>query len=112
MRSFTDLPSLINISRAFGCRREDIRRRIAKLYQTALTWRRDTSVHKDLCSPAFRNEQMDLNCKLAGVAYDTANERGPFDVADALRHPFPYLTGSSHTFGDDLMGIGFMTEVC
>jgi cyclopropane fatty-acyl-phospholipid synthase-like methyltransferase len=66
---------------------------------------------KDPYSLAFRDEQMGLYCRLAGVAsYDTANERSHFEMGEAVCRPFPYHTGSSQTVGDALMGIGFLLK--
>lgn len=110
MQSFTDLPSLDKYLERLDAAAKVSDDELRSLFN-GFEWRRDPTVHGDPYSLAFRNEQMDLYCKLAGVSsYDTANERSHFDVAEAVRRPFPYLTGSSHTVGDHLIGIGFLLK--
>jgi 2-polyprenyl-3-methyl-5-hydroxy-6-metoxy-1,4-benzoquinol methylase len=110
MQSFTDLPSLDKYLERLDAAAKVSDDELRSSFN-GFEWGREPTTHKDPYSLAFRDEQMDLYCKLAGVeSYDTVNERSHFDVAEAVRRPFPYLTGSSHTVGDHLMGIGFLLK--
>ncbi|MGI4954466.1 MAG: class I SAM-dependent methyltransferase [Janthinobacterium lividum] len=50
--------------------------------------------------------QMALYRRISGRAYALDNEETPFDVAAAVRRPFPYSTGSLGTAGQHLITIG------
>jgi SAM-dependent methyltransferase len=39
-------------------------------------------------------------------AYSTENERSPFDVEAAARHPYPWATGSTRILGEELVARG------
>ncbi len=62
----------------------------------------------DPFSRDYREFQMRLYQQIAGKGYSTANEATIFDVATAVRRPFPYATGSCVTLGEQLMAIGFL----
>ena len=62
----------------------------------------------DPFSPEYREFQMRLYRQIAGKDYSIANEATVFDVARAVRRPFPYATGSCTTVGEQLIAIGFV----
>jgi len=62
----------------------------------------------DPFSQAFRAHQLDVYRWIAGRDYTLKNEETSFDVADAMRQPFPYSTGSCKTVGEQLMAIGYL----
>lgn len=57
---------------------------------------------EDPFSPEYRAFQMRVYERVAGKPYALANEATPMDVADAIRRPFPYMTGDPATAGEHL----------
>jgi 2-polyprenyl-3-methyl-5-hydroxy-6-metoxy-1,4-benzoquinol methylase len=80
----------------------------AALRQVFSTFRMDFSLHvpSDPFSDEYRDAQMGLYRRLSGLAYDVRNEKSKFDVAAAVRRPFPYYTESLGTVGYFTMGVG------
>ena len=64
----------------------------------------------DPASEAYRENELRLYERLVGRPYSTANERSIFDVAEAVRRPFPYRTGSTEVAGDQLILLGFLLK--
>ena len=62
----------------------------------------------DPFSSEYRDFQLDFYSRVAGKAYMVANEATIFDVAAALRRPFPFSTGSSKTVADSMISTGFI----
>ncbi|MDF2117793.1 class I SAM-dependent methyltransferase [Roseiarcaceae bacterium H3SJ34-1] len=62
----------------------------------------------DPFSQEFRAHQLDLYRWIAGRDYALKNEATAFEIADAVRRPFPYATGSCQTVGEQLMAIGYL----
>jgi SAM-dependent methyltransferase len=60
----------------------------------------------DPFAPEYSAMQRDLYRQIAGKDYTTANEVTVFDVAGALRRPFPYATGSCATTGEQFILMG------
>ena len=81
-----------------------------QLRQVFATFRMDPppGVPDDPFSTEYHEFQLDFYSRIAGKAYDIANEATVFDVADAVRRPFPYCTGSSLTTGESLISTGFI----
>ena len=110
MQSFTDLSSLDDYLVGLEAAAQVSDDQLRALLNT-FEWQREPSVEQDPYSLSYKEQQMQVYCTLAGVPrYDTANERSHFDVEQAIRQPFPYRTGSPHTVGDHLMGIGFLIK--
>ena len=65
----------------------------------------------DPCSDAYRAWVWDVYRQVAQRPhYTTANEASPFDLAAAVRSPYPYSTGSSAVVGEELMARGFIVK--
>jgi ubiquinone/menaquinone biosynthesis C-methylase UbiE len=81
-----------------------------QLRQVFATFRMDPppGVPDDPFSAEYREFQLDFYSRIAGKAYNVANEATVFDVADAMRRPFPYCTASSLTTGESLISTGFI----
>jgi 2-polyprenyl-3-methyl-5-hydroxy-6-metoxy-1,4-benzoquinol methylase len=81
-----------------------------QLRQVFATFRMDppAGMPDDPFSAEYREFQLDFYSRIAGKAYEVANEATVFDVADAVRRPFPYCTGSSLTTGESLISTGFI----
>jgi SAM-dependent methyltransferase len=110
MHSFSDLSSLDNYIAQMDAAAAVSDDRLRAMFDE-FEWQREPCPESDPYSSAYKEWQMRLYCRLAGVTtYDTVNERSHFDVDQAVRQPFPYRTGSSHTVGDHLMGIGFLIK--
>ncbi|MGG5811719.1 class I SAM-dependent methyltransferase [Falsiroseomonas sp. CW058] len=62
----------------------------------------------DPFSPEYRAAEMRLYETIAGRPYSTANEVTAFDVAQALRAPFPFSTGSTATAGEHFAAMGML----
>lgn len=56
----------------------------------------------------YRAFQMGVYERVAGKPYTLANEAVGFSVAEMVRRPFPYSTGSLATTGNQLTAIGFL----
>ena len=110
MQSFYDLFSLDNYLSQLDAAAKVSDDELRSLFKN-FEWRRPRSVENDPYSPAYREEQMEIYCKLASLqSYDTTNERSHFDVDEAVRCPSPYRTGSPETVGDHLISIGFLLK--
>src|SRR5205814_1545125 len=69
----------------------------------------DSSPPADPWSPAYRDFQMELYRRISGRAsYSVDHERSDFDLASAIREPYPYLTRSTAEVGDHLIAIGYL----
>lgn len=65
----------------------------------------------DPFSDAYRAWVWDVYRQVAGrPQYTTANEASPFDLAAAVRSPYPYSTGSCAIVGEELMARGFIVK--
>jgi 2-polyprenyl-3-methyl-5-hydroxy-6-metoxy-1,4-benzoquinol methylase len=62
----------------------------------------------DPFSQEFLEHQLAVYRRIAGRDYTLKNEETTFNVADAVRRPFPYSTGSCQTVGEQLMAIGYL----
>lgn len=71
----------------------------------------DSKLPTDPFSSGYHDFQMGLYRDLAGKDYSTANETTNFDVAAAVRRPFPYSTGSCGTTGEHLIAIGAVLRI-
>ena len=110
MQRFTDLSSLDNYLVRLDAAAQVSDDQLRALFDS-FEWQREPCTEQDPYSVRYKEQQMQVYCTLAGVTrYDTANERSHFDVAQAVRQPFPYHTGSPQTVGDHLMGIGFLIK--
>jgi 2-polyprenyl-3-methyl-5-hydroxy-6-metoxy-1,4-benzoquinol methylase len=65
-------------------------------------------VAADPFSAEYRDAQLRLYQDIAGKPYSTANEVTAFDVAQALRAPFPFSTGSTATAGEHFLAMGML----
>ena len=65
---------------------------------------------RDPATDAYRRNELAIYERLAGRPYVTENERSLFDVAEAVKRPFPYRTGSAEIVGDQLMLLGFLLK--
>ena len=61
-------------------------------------------------SPEWRAAQMRLYEWLHGKPYAVVNEVSAFDVEAAVRRPFPYLTQSADTVGNQLIAVGHVVR--
>ena len=66
------------------------------------------SLPADPFSAEFRAAQLALYQRIAGKTYDNSNEITRFDVAAAVRRPFPFVTNSTATAGAYFMAIGYL----
>jgi len=65
----------------------------------------------DPWSAAYRDAQMALYRRISGRSgYSVDHERSHIDLAAAIRQPYPYLTGSTATVGDQLIAIGYLVQ--
>ena len=62
----------------------------------------------DPFSEAFRTAQLDLYQQIAGKVYSNENEITSFNVDNAVRRPFPFVTNSTSTAGEYFMAIGYL----
>ncbi len=67
----------------------------------------------DPFSAAYRDYQLELYRLISGRAHYnvSVDESTPFDLAAAIRRPFPYFTNSGTTTGDQLMMQGYMLRL-
>lgn len=63
---------------------------------------------EDPDSDEYRATQMKLYQWLNGKVYTTANEVSAFDVAAAIKKPFPFQTESPQTVGNHIISIGHL----
>jgi SAM-dependent methyltransferase len=84
----------------------------AALRKMFTSFRMDFSLHvpADPFSDEYREAQMNLYRRLAGVTYHVSNEKAKFDVAAADRRPFPYSSGSAKTAGFFSIGVGLLLQ--
>lgn len=69
----------------------------------------DSPLPPDPWSPAYRDAQMALYRRISGRdTYSVDHERSDFDLAAAIREPYPYLTRSTAEVGDHLIAIGYL----
>src|SRR5437879_4070036 len=64
----------------------------------------------DPFSDAYKARELGIYEWISGRIYRAQNETTVFDLSDATRRPYPYLTGNAATVGDQLMGIGFLIK--
>jgi len=68
-------------------------------------------VPSDPFSDAYQAWTWELYRAVSGrPAYTVANEASPFEVAEALRRPYPYQTGSATVVGEDLAARGHVLQ--
>jgi SAM-dependent methyltransferase len=61
----------------------------------------------DPFSAEYRDWVFEMYAEVSGRGrYSVGHESSPFDLAEALRRPFPFATGSSLVVGDDLVARG------
>ncbi|HEY5048394.1 MAG TPA: class I SAM-dependent methyltransferase [Rhizomicrobium sp.] len=64
----------------------------------------------DPYSSQYRLRQLQIYKEITGEVYSTAKEATKFDVASALRRPFPFNTNSCATAGEYFMAIGYVLK--
>ncbi|MBG0812540.1 class I SAM-dependent methyltransferase [Methylosinus sp. H3A] len=67
-----------------------------------------TDLPSDPFSVEYLRYQMDFYQRISGKAYDRQNEVTKFDVAGAVRFPYPYQTNSHLRAGEHYQAMGFL----
>lgn len=83
----------------------------ARRFLASIELEAPAGVPEDPFSDAYRAWTWELYGAISGrSAYTVANEASPFAVAEALRRPYPYQTGSATVVGEDLAARGHVLQ--
>jgi SAM-dependent methyltransferase len=104
VRTLAELDEKLRECDRAGAVSDDRRRAVFNTFRME----RPDGVPADPFSPEYREFQMQLYRHISGKDYSIANEATVFDVASAVRQPFPYATGSCATVGEQLIAMGFV----
>lgn len=104
LRTLDELDEKLRECERAGAVSDDRRRAVFDTFRME----RPDGLPPDPFSPEYREFQMQLYRDIAGKDYSIANEATVFDVASAVRQPFPYATGSCVTVGEQLIAMGFV----